>query len=107
MTRGEIHDESLRWHAFLASLDSWVLDGALTEAQRDAFFSIWDAATTLSPTMRRPVIDVRDGLLGASWAFSDLPGHVFSLELGRNGEVDWFCGDSATRAGAGSERVAG
>ncbi len=96
--------ESARWFAFLDTLEARVAKGTLSSAQRSTLLSIWDRARARLPSLRRPAVGVSsDGLLSASWSFSDMPGRVFSLEIQRDGTVDWFYRDAATETSRGSE----
>lgn len=99
-----IGDESARWFAFLDTLEARVAAGSVSSAQRSTLLSILDRARARQSSLRRPAVGVSsDGLLTASWSFIDTPGRVFSLEIQRDGAVDWFYRDAATDTSRGSE----
>lgn len=96
--------ESARWFAFLDALEARVAAGSASSTQRSTFLSILDRARARQPSLRRPAVGVSsDGLLSASWSFIDTPGRVFSLEIHRDGAIDWFYRDAATNTSRGSE----
>lgn len=96
--------ESARWFAFLDTLEVRVATGSVSSAQRSTLLAILDRARARQPSLRRPAVGVSsDGLLNASWSFIDTPGRVFSLEIQRDGAVDWFYRDAATDTSRGSD----
>jgi hypothetical protein len=96
--------ESARWFAFLDTLEARVVAGSVSSTQRSTLLSILDRARARQSSLRRPAVGVSsDGLLTASWSFIDMPGRVFSLEIQRDGAVDWFYRDAATDTSRGSE----
>ena len=98
--------ESERWSSFLDVLKARVSEGSVTMAQRSTLLSIWECALRRQPSLRRPAVGVSlDGLLQASWSFADAPGRIFTLEIQRDGEVDWYYRDSATGISRGSDDV--
>lgn len=99
-----INVESARWFALLDMLEARVAEGSVSSAQWSTLLSIWDIARARQPSLRRPAVGVsEDGLLNASWSFIDTPGRVFSLEIHRDGTIDWFYRDTATDTSRGSE----
>ena len=96
--------ESARWFALLNTLEARVVAGSMSPVQRSTLLSIWDRARARQPSLRRPAVGVSDdGLLNASWSFIDMPGRVFSMEIQRDGAIDWFYRDAATDTSRGSE----
>lgn len=96
--------ESARWFTFLDALKARVAAGSVSSAQRSTLLSVWDRAFARQPSLRRPAVGVSEaGLLRASWSFFDTPGRVFSLEIHRDGAIDWFYRDAATDTLRGSE----
>lgn len=95
-----------RWFAFLDVLKARVAAGSVFPAQRSMLLSVWDRALALQPSLRRPAVGVsEDGLLRASWSFVDTPGRVFTLDIHRDGALEWFYRDAATNTSRGSEEV--
>ena len=83
--------ERARWAAYLASLDGRVAEGDITEAQHQRFLEIWKSARRQVPRLRRPVAGRSDpGRLTLSWAFVDVKGVTFTIDIERDGRVDWF-----------------
>jgi hypothetical protein len=96
--------ESARWFTFLDTLEVRVAAGSVSSTQRSTLLSILDRARARQSSLRRPAVGVSsDGLLSASWSFIDTPGRVFSLEIHRDGAIDWFYRDAATDTSRGSE----
>lgn len=95
--------ESARWSAFLDALEERVAAGSVSSAQRSTLLSIWERALAQQPSLRRPAVGISEtGLLRASWSFADIPGRVFSLEIHRDGAIDWFYRDATTDTSFGS-----
>lgn len=91
-----------RWRALLTSLRA-ESSGARSK-QGQAFLDAWSAAREVEPNLRRPAVGwSEDGLLQASWAFEDLPGRTFSLEIQPDGKLAWFFRDLASNKVVGSE----
>lgn len=88
--------ERARWAAYLASLDGRVAEGDITEAQHQRFLEIWKSARRQVPRLRRPVAGRSDqGRLTLSWAFVDVKGVTFTIDIERDGRVDWFYRNAA------------
>lgn len=89
-------DANSRWIAYLASLDERVEAGEMTEAQRSMLLRLWRRATTAFPTLRRPAIGpTQDDQLHLSWSFADRRGVTLTIDLERDGRVDWFYRNAA------------
>jgi hypothetical protein len=88
--------ESERWFSFLDTLKAREAADSVTSAQRAALLALWERALLRQPSIRRPAVGVSaDGLLQASWSFQNVPGRVFTLEIHRDGMLDWFYRDPA------------
>jgi hypothetical protein len=86
-----IDQESARWSALLDMLEQRTAEGALTMPQKAAFLHVWEKATGRISTLRRPAVGLSDdGILHASWSFADLPGEVYTLDVMRDGSLEWF-----------------
>jgi hypothetical protein len=91
-----IDSESERWFSFLDTLKARAAAGSVTSAQQTALLAIWERALLRQPLLRRPAVGVSpDGLIQASWSFQEVPGRVFTLEIHRDGTLDWFYRDPA------------
>ena len=107
---GQAVPEAVRWAQLLARLERRVEDSSLSPVQRERFLMVWREARSRSQTLRRPAVGVSvDGHLEAGWSFVDLPGRTFTIEIHRDGGVDWFFRDARTGAveGAGDELPTG
>ncbi len=83
--------EPARWAAYLASLDARIAKDEMTEAQRHRLLEIWQRARSTLPRLRRPVAGCSDeGRLSLSWAFVDVKGITLTVDIERDGRVDWF-----------------
>jgi hypothetical protein len=92
-----IDAESARWLAFLKRLSARAAAGEVSGEQRATLLAIWDRALSRQPAMRRPAVGVSaEGVLLASWAFADIPGRTFTLEILRDGSLAWFFRDRTT-----------
>lgn len=101
-----IDAESARWRGYLTSLREQVTTGAVSELQRATLLAILGRAQSRSPSVRRPAVGISsEGALQASWAFEDLPARAFTLEILRDGTIEWFYGDgtSGLTCGTGDE----
>jgi hypothetical protein len=99
-----IDRESGRWFEFLDSLKARAEIGMVTQAQRTKLLAVWDRALGRQPSLRRPAVGMSDdGSLRVSWSFADLPGRVFTLDLHRDGSVDWFYRDQSSGLVTGTD----
>lgn len=87
--------EAARWHLLLGSLSARVAEGSVPAAQRETLLSIWERAHSRQPTLRRPAVGFSsDGTLQLSWAFKDAPAKTLTIEILRDGGVEWFFRDN-------------
>jgi tetratricopeptide (TPR) repeat protein len=97
-------DESERWIGYLARLRRQTIDTEITPAQRNAFLSLWQRASTRLSRLRRPAIGLGHGQeLGLSWSFADIPGKTFTVDILPDGRVEWFFRDLARGLVVGTE----
>jgi len=100
--------ESERWFSFLEALVNRVAAGDVTAVQRDALVGTWDEARRRQPALRRPAVgSSKDGVLQVSWSFHEGPERVFTLDIDRDGGIEWFYRDAQTGLlrGSGDEPV--
>lgn len=84
-----------QWTALLDKLATRVVNGSLVAVQHQQFLGIWYEAIRRAPRLRRPAVGLSgDGHLQASWSFTDVPGRAFTIEIDREGSVDWFFRDA-------------
>jgi tetratricopeptide (TPR) repeat protein len=83
--------EESRWEAYLASLNALVTSGTMTTDQSRGLLLLWRRARARFARLRRPAAGRSDdGRLSLSWSFVDIKGVTFTIDIERDGRVDWF-----------------
>lgn len=99
-----IGGEAARWQSFLASLTARVAAGAVPAVQRQALIAIWERACCRQPALKRPAAGFSShGTLQLSWAFKDSPAKTLTLEILRDGTLEWFFRDTTTGRTEGTD----
>lgn len=95
--------EPARWRAYLASLEGLVAQGDVTEAQHRRLLETWKRARGRFPGLKRPAIGRADGRLCLGWSFGDPKGVTLTIDIERDGRVDWFYRNATESQVSGTE----
>lgn len=96
--------EHERWLRYLLDLACREESGLVTSAQRATVLRLWERAQHMFPSLRRPAVGSDDqGRLHLAWAFQDLPDQELTIEIERDGKLDWFFRDPQKNIKLGSE----
>lgn len=80
-----------RWLGYLAHLRQQAYDGVVTQIQRTRLLEVWTRAVGRFARLRFPAVGRGpDGQLDVSWAYVDLPGKAFTVEILPDGRIEWF-----------------
>ena len=89
--KGDLHDEHNRWSRYVASLEERIARGEMTASQCQVFRRIWDRARDIFPKLRYPSVGcTSEGRLHLGWSFTDIPGITFTIDIERDGRIEWF-----------------
>jgi hypothetical protein len=97
-------DETTRWTAALTHVAAAVIDGTITHAQRTTFLDVWRTLQQRFAGIRRPAIRITDdGVLQIGWSFVQPPGALFTMDIHRDGTLDWYLRDPEAAESVASE----
>ncbi len=98
-------DELTRWTASLTALVAAVADGTLMHAQRRALLNVWSSLEARFPGIRRPAVRTTDdGTLQMGWSFVHPAGAVFTVDIHRDGTLEWYLRDPEAADSVASDR---
>jgi len=88
--------ENIRWANLLQRLATSGLGGKLSSIQTGRFLHLWDSARRTVNLLYPAVNITDDGVLELSWSYGSRRGKAFTIDVLRDGGMNWFFMDDET-----------